>query len=186
MILGGVLLLKIVRWWISSELLSRSASGHTRPGAIGLKELTESKQQKGCYSYRPGKPRVTARSKQHARVLPKYMVLAPWKIVKQKECNTMNVREKFYIRSVQEFNDFAQEATKEPDYLKIKDFALNAYFASMDKARREEVAGAYARLERSVASPDDLFTVMEYYAEARNAFRTRGKVIAFPLRGEVK
>lgn len=89
----------------------------------------------------------------------------------------MDVIERFYIRSIQEYNDFAQEATKEPDYLKIKDFALNAYFASMDKARKKEVAGAYARLERSVVSPDELFTVMEYYAEARNAFRKSGKVI---------
>ena len=87
----------------------------------------------------------------------------------------MNTRKRiikrFYSESIRKYNAFADRAMSEPEYESVKDYALNAYFKKQEPARKEEVAGAYARLERNYASSYDLRTIMDYYQGAEKDYR---------------
>lgn len=87
----------------------------------------------------------------------------------------MNTRERiikrFYSESIRTYNAFADRAMSEPEYENIKDYAVNAYFKKQEPAKKQEVAAAYARIERGIANREDMKTIMDYYLGAERDYR---------------
>lgn len=76
-------------------------------------------------------------------------------------------------RSVQDFNSFAAKVQSEPDFEEVKNYAVNDFFKALptqdDKA---VIAAAYARIERNVASPEDIYLIKNFFVQAQNAYRS--------------
>lgn len=75
-------------------------------------------------------------------------------------------------QSVNDFNAYAQSQAKEADFEAVKDYAINEFFTSLPSQRDKEIiTQAYARVEQNVASPEDMFLIKNYFAQAKAAYR---------------
>ena len=63
----------------------------------------------------------------------------------------------------------------ENDYKEILQFATNDYFATLTPFAQKTIANAYLSIERNVASPSEVKAVVDYYNEAKAAFRGKQK-----------
>ena len=99
-------------------------------------------------------------------------------------------------QSVNDFNAYAQQASQEPDFEQVKDFAINEFFTNLPSQRDKEIiTQAYARVEQNVASPEDMYLIKNYYAQAKAAYRanasakpqkqTKNEQVTFPRSGQV-
>ena len=77
------------------------------------------------------------------------------------------------ILAVRQYNSFAAEAMSTEDFQKVKDFAVNEFFARQTQADKEIIASAYARIERGTVGRYDLRTIMDFWKEARAAWSKR-------------
>lgn len=75
--------------------------------------------------------------------------------------------------AIAEFNAYAEQQTHEPDFEGVKEYAVNEYFKGLPGADKQVIAAAYARVERNVASPQDIYTVKNYFAQAQRAYRSQ-------------
>lgn len=80
--------------------------------------------------------------------------------------------------AIAEFNAYAEQQTHEPDFEGVKNYAVNEYFKGLPGADKQVIAAAYARVERNVASPQDIYTVKNYFAQAQRAYRSQHPVQA--------
>lgn len=75
-------------------------------------------------------------------------------------------------QSVNDFNAYAQSQAKEADFEAVKDYAINEFFTNLPSQRDKEIiTQAYARVEQNVASPEDMFLIKNYFAQAKAAYR---------------
>ena len=75
-------------------------------------------------------------------------------------------------QSVNDFNAYAQSQAKEADFEAVKDYAINEFFTSLPSQRDKEIiTQAYARVEQNVASPEDMYLIKNYFAQAKAAYR---------------
>lgn len=107
-------------------------------------------------------------------------------------------------KNVLAYNRFAQEQMEDPEFESIKSFATNEYFTKLakddeGKLYQEAVAGAYARIERNMGSPQDIVLIKRFFTDAKNEYKksrggeTKNNSIekkvrqgqAFPRSGEI-
>lgn len=74
---------------------------------------------------------------------------------------------------VQQYNDFYTKEEAEPDFAKIKEYASNEMFNALDDVHKRAISESFARIERQVASPQDVLLVMDYYTQAKKQFRSQ-------------
>lgn len=79
-------------------------------------------------------------------------------------------------KCVQDFNNFYREKAAEPDYNDIVSYANNDYFNSLSESEQPVVAAAYQRIERNLASPQDIMLIKRYYTDAQTAYRSQHPV----------
>lgn len=73
--------------------------------------------------------------------------------------------------SVEDYNEFAERETKEPDFEAVRSYAINDFFSALPRAEQPVIAGAYQRIEQQTASPQDIYLIKSYYAQAKAAYR---------------
>ena len=101
-------------------------------------------------------------------------------------------------QSIADFNAYAQQASQEPDFEQVKDYAINEFFGALPTQRDKEIiTQAYARVERNSASPEDMYLIKNYFAQAKAAYRaqhpvkapkqtsTKNEQVTFPRSGQV-
>ena len=100
-------------------------------------------------------------------------------------------------QSIADFNAYAQQASQEPDFEQVKDYASNEFFGALPTQRDKEIiAQAYARVERNSASPEDMYLIKNYFSQAKAAYRaqhplrtnqkqTKTEQVTFPRSGQV-
>lgn len=100
-------------------------------------------------------------------------------------------------QSIADFNAYAQQASQEPDFEQVKDYAINEFFSALPTQRDKEIiTQAYARVERNSASPEDMYLIKNYFAQARAAYRAQHPLrtnqkqkkteqVTFPRSGQV-
>lgn len=99
-------------------------------------------------------------------------------------------------QSIADFNAYAQQASQEPDFEQIKSYAINEFFGALPTQRDKEIiTQAYARVERNSASPEDMYLIKNYFAQAKAAYRAQHPVkakeqkkteqVTFPRSGQV-
>lgn len=81
-----------------------------------------------------------------------------------------------HAKSVEDFNNFYRAQAAENDFNSIKEYAANDYFSKLSDADKPIISEAYARIERNVASPQDIFCIKNYFTEAKNAYRSKHPV----------
>lgn len=86
-------------------------------------------------------------------------------------------------RSVEDFNAFAQQQKGEPDFAQLQEYAREEYYGSLPQQEKEIIAEAYARVERNVASPQEIYLIKKYFEEAKAAYRSQHPVAASAARG---
>ena len=74
-------------------------------------------------------------------------------------------------KAVADFNEFAGKESKEKDFEAVKDYAINGYFQGLDPVTQNVVATAYARVESNNASPQEIYIIKNYFAQAKAAYR---------------
>lgn len=76
-------------------------------------------------------------------------------------------------KNVLAYNQFAQEQMSDPDFENIKNYATNEYFNKFkdDNLYQEAVAGAYARIERNMGSPQDIAVIRRFFTDAKNEYK---------------
>lgn len=74
---------------------------------------------------------------------------------------------------VNEFNQFYQEQVAQPDYNDTVQFATNEFFERQEPSVQFAVSDAYTRVQRNIASPQDILVVKNYFTEAQKAFRAK-------------
>lgn len=68
-------------------------------------------------------------------------------------------------------NDFAQkELATEPNIQAIQNFAANEFFEQLSPVEKRIVAESFVHVERQIASPNEMYTVKNYYERAKAAF----------------
>lgn len=72
---------------------------------------------------------------------------------------------------VQNFNTFAEKEANEGDFSDIRNYATTDFFATKTEAERNIIAAAWDRVTRNTASPAEYLTVMNYFKEAKGAYR---------------
>lgn len=100
-------------------------------------------------------------------------------------------------QSIADFNAYAQQASQEPDFEQVKDYAINEFFGALPTQRDKEIiTQAYARVERNSASPEDMYLIKNYFAQAKAAYRAQHPLrtnqkqkkteqVTFPRSGQV-
>lgn len=79
------------------------------------------------------------------------------------------------ILVVRQYNRFTEEEMSREDFQKVKDFAVNDFFAMQTEADKETIASAYARIERSTAGRYDLRIIMDYWKACRREYGIKAK-----------
>lgn len=74
--------------------------------------------------------------------------------------------------SVADYNDFAKKEMAEPDFQNIMQYASEDFFFTRSQAEQQTLAEAYSRIERQVASPAEVMLIKNYFAEAKQAYRS--------------
>lgn len=81
--------------------------------------------------------------------------------------------------SVQDYNAFAQTEMAEPDFKDVSAYAIGDYFENgISKAEQPAIASAYQRIERNIASPEDIALIKRYYKDAKAAYRASNPAAA--------
>lgn len=79
------------------------------------------------------------------------------------------------ILAVRQFNSFAAEAMSMEDYEKVKNYAVNDFFARQTQADKETITFAYAKVERGTAGRYDLQVVMDYWKACLREYESKAK-----------
>ena len=74
---------------------------------------------------------------------------------------------------VNEFNQFYMEQTAQPDYNDTVQFATNEFFEKQAPGVQFAVTDAYNRVQRNIASPQDILVVKNFFLEAQKEFRAK-------------
>ena len=77
-------------------------------------------------------------------------------------------------QAVIDYNTFAQKEAAEHDFKEVQNYAINEFFEkNITKAEQPIIAAAYQRIERNVASPQDIMLIKRYFIDAKNAYRSQ-------------
>ena len=77
-------------------------------------------------------------------------------------------------QAVIDYNTFAQKEAAEHDFKEVQNYAINEFFEkNITKAEQPIIAAAYQRIERTVASPQDIMLIKRYFIDAKNAYRSQ-------------
>ena len=88
--------------------------------------------------------------------------------------NRIAVERKRYTEAVMDYNTFAQKEAAEHDFKEVQNYAINEFFEkNITKAEQPIIAAAYQRIERNVASPQDIMLIKRYFTDAKNAYRSQ-------------
>lgn len=72
------------------------------------------------------------------------------------------------------YNKFVKEQMNEPDFENIKAHATGEYFNNASPDMQPIIADAYARIERNMASPQDIAVVQRFFIDAKNDYLSKG------------
>lgn len=78
-----------------------------------------------------------------------------------------------HAKLVNEYNSYYQEQQAQPDYQDVVQFATNEFFEKQTPGTQFTVLDAYNRVQRNIASPQDILVVKNYFEKAQGAFRAR-------------
>lgn len=68
------------------------------------------------------------------------------------------------------YNQFVYREQSAKDYRQVRDFAIREYIYSKPLTERGEIANAYARIENDIASPNDIWLIIEYFTDAKGEY----------------
>ena len=57
------------------------------------------------------------------------------------------------------------------DFAAVQQFAVNDFFQTKSPTEQQIIGNAYARIERNVASPAEVYSVVNYFKEAKEAYQ---------------
>lgn len=77
---------------------------------------------------------------------------------------------------INDYNAFAEKEMQASDFEVVKNYAINEYFEALPDSEKPTVAQAYARIERQVASPEDVMIIKRYFSDAKNSYHQKNPV----------
>ena len=86
----------------------------------------------------------------------------------QKEQEFLNAHE----ANKKAFKSYEDEQKKDPNFEAIRKYAVNDFFEKQTPMDQMMIRDAYARIERGVASPTDIYAVKKYFEEAKSAYKS--------------
>lgn len=72
---------------------------------------------------------------------------------------------------MQQYQDFANKEMQADDFAAVQQFAVNDFFQTKSPTEQQIIGNAYARIERNVASPAEVYSVVNYFKEAKEAYQ---------------
>lgn len=75
---------------------------------------------------------------------------------------------------INDYNRFYEEQVKEPDFNDIVNYATGEYYGKVvPESERMAISDAYSRVERNVASPQDVLLVKHFFTDAKAHYRRK-------------
>ena len=75
--------------------------------------------------------------------------------------------------AVKNFNEFAAKEMQSPTYQETVDFAIGELFDSLPPAQQRAIANSYVRVEKQIASAEEIALVQAYYAQAKTLLQAK-------------
>lgn len=80
-----------------------------------------------------------------------------------------------HAQAANAYNEYVQQATAEPDFREVQNFAINEFFSQLPPNAQQTLAMSYLRVSRNVASPAEMMVVTNFFENAKTAYRARAQ-----------
>lgn len=93
----------------------------------------------------------------------------------QQEAQRQQQRQMLFMQQHQQlmkqYQDFASKEMQADDFAAIQQYAVNDFFQTKNPTEQQIIGSAYARIERNIASPAEVYSVVNYFKEAKEAYQ---------------
>lgn len=93
----------------------------------------------------------------------------------QQEAQRQQQRQMMFLQQhqqlMQQYQDFADKEMQDDNFAAVQQFAVNDFFQTKTPTEQQIISSAYARIQRNVASPAEVYSVVNYFKEAKKAYQ---------------
>ncbi len=93
----------------------------------------------------------------------------------QQEAQRQQQRQMMFLQQhqqlMQEYQDFANKEMQADNFAAVQQFAVNDFLQTKTPTEQQIISSAYARIQRNVASPAEVYSVVNYFKEAKEAYQ---------------
>lgn len=93
----------------------------------------------------------------------------------QQEAQRQQQRQMMFLQQhqqlMQEYQNFASKEMQNDDFAAVQQFAVNDFFRTKTLTEQQIISNAYTRIQRNVASPAEVYSVVNYFKEAKEAYQ---------------
>lgn len=93
----------------------------------------------------------------------------------QQEAQRQQQRQIMFLQQhqqlMQQYQDFADKEMQDDNFAAVQQFAVNDFFQTKTPTEQQIISSAYARIQRNIASPAEVYSVVNYFKEAKEAYQ---------------